>query len=159
MSVLTQGSQVFMLDPENSTIVEIESVTSFVPGGAPAGQIDDTNLKDTIKRYKRGLRDPGQATLGVNADPTEPSHVRLYELSQSDLDMNARFFVGWSDGTGDPTYDSATSSVTLPTTRTWFDFEGYVADFPLDFSTDTIVTSEVSIQRSGKGTWTQKGVA
>lgn len=44
----------------------------------------------------------------------------------------------------------------LPDSRTWFTFEGYVADFPMDFAANSVVTTEVSIQRSGGSAWIPK---
>jgi hypothetical protein len=39
--------------------------------------------------------------------------------------------------------------VTWPSDRTFIDFEGYLADVPLDIAINANVTSAVSIQRSG----------
>lgn len=155
MSKLTQGTQVYFIDPADDSVVTVECATSFNPGGAPADQIEDTCLEATDRSYKRGLRTPGQATLTINADPTNDSHVRLHELSEDDTVDNIKWAVGWSDGSNAPTVDSNGDWV-LPTGRTWFDFEGYVADFPFDFQLNAVVTSQISIQRSGGATWTKK---
>uniref|UniRef100_UPI0024481B96 phage tail tube protein n=1 Tax=Pseudomonas aeruginosa TaxID=287 RepID=UPI0024481B96 len=74
MSMLTQGTQVYALVPPPSgsgpfTVMEIECATSFNPGGNPADQIEDPCLSETSRKYKKGMRTPGQATLGLNADP------------------------------------------------------------------------------------------
>lgn len=44
----------------------------------------------------------------------------------------------------------------LPPSRTWFVFEGYVADFPFDFAANAVVSTAVSIQRSGGSAWVKK---
>lgn len=44
----------------------------------------------------------------------------------------------------------------LPTTRSWLQYDGYVADFPFNFATDSIVNTAVSVQRSGGLTWQKK---
>nr|WP_240352016.1 phage tail tube protein [Pseudomonas simiae] len=44
----------------------------------------------------------------------------------------------------------------LPPTRTWFAFQGYVADFPFTFAQNAVVASTVSIQRSGGSAWIRK---
>lgn len=157
MSILSQGTQLYMIDPADDSVVTIKGVTNFNPGGSPADQIEDTPLESQERTYKRGLRTPGQASMTISADPREASHIRLHELSQDDTVESIKFVVGWSDGTDAPTVD-VDGSWTLPTTRTWFEFTGYIADFPLDFSSNTVVTSEVSIQRSGGSTWTKKAV-
>jgi hypothetical protein len=156
MSMKTQGTSLFMFAPGATAVTKIGGITGFNPGGAPADQIDTTTLEDGDKTSTKGLRSPGQATGTVQADPRKAEHVQLYELSQDDSDDNCQFFIGWSDGAAEPTYDSTTQALTLPTTRTWFKFEGYVADFPMDFQGNTVVTTQLAIQRSGKGTWQPK---
>ncbi|WP_416146684.1 phage tail tube protein [Pseudomonas juntendi] len=44
----------------------------------------------------------------------------------------------------------------LPTSRTWFLFDGYVADFPFDFAANAVVTTAATIQRSGGSAWIRK---
>lgn len=158
MSVLAQGTQIFFLDPETDEIIAVECATTLSPGGQPADQIEDTCLEATTRTYKRGLRTPGQAAMTINADPRNSSHIRLHELSESDAFDEVEWFVGWSDGTEPPTYDSATNTVTLPESRTWFTFRGYVSDFPLDFSANSVVTTAATIQRSGGSAWIPKVV-
>ncbi|WP_297830600.1 phage tail tube protein [Thermomonas sp.] len=159
MSVLTQGTQIYFIDPNYSTagagVREIECATTFSPGGNPADQIEDTCLSETTRSYRPGLRTPGQATLGLNADPTNASHVRLHELAETDPSPILQFAVGWSDGTAAPTLDTSGDFV-LPSTRTWYTFSGYVSDFPFDFAANTVVTTQATIQRSGGSVWTRK---
>ena len=155
MSVLTQGTQVYFVDPDTLAVTAVECATAFNPGGQPADQIEDTCLESDTRTYKKGLRTPGQATLTINADPQKASHVRLHELSEENVDRQIKWAVGWSDGTAAPTADSDGDFV-LPNTRTWFTFEGYVSDFPLDFAQNTVVVTAATIQRSGGSTWTPK---
>lgn len=160
MSILTQGTQVYFIDPANGAVVEVFCATAFNPGGNPADQLDDTCLADRDASSRPGLRRPGQATLTLNADPSNASHVRLYELSQDDSQDDIQFIVGWSDGTAAPTSGTDTSGdyiwQNLATTRTWFQFAGYISDFPFDFALNALVTSTVTIQRSGPSEWTPK---
>lgn len=156
MSKLAQGTQVFFIDPTGDVVTEIICATSFNPGGNPADALDDTCLADGTASTKPGLRRPGQAALGLNADPENASHLRLFELSNTDPSPVLKFAVGWSDGTAAPTGVDSNGDFLLPTTRTWYTFDGYIADFPFDFSLNTLVTSAVSIQRSGPAVWTPK---
>ena len=148
MAILAQGTHVYYIDPDTDEVVQIECATSFNPGGNPADQIETTCLESFERTYLPGLRTPGQATLGLNFDPASANHVRLYELSQMNPSPTMQFAVGFSDGTDVPTVDSS-GDFDFPTTRTFFPFEGYISDFPLDFQLNTVVTSQVTIQRSG----------
>lgn len=171
MSILTQGTQVFVLDKPAPTgpasVLEVECATAFNPGGNPADSIEDTCLKNRTRTYRKGLRTPGQASLTVNADPANASHIRLHQLSEMDGDTTMKWAVGWSDGPLDadgeptalPTVNEAGDDFVLPTTRTWFVYEGYVSDFPFDFAANTVVSTAATIQRSGGSAWIPKTTA
>lgn len=161
MSILTQGTQVYGLMPPASgtgpfTVVEVECATAFNPGGSPKEQIEDTCLSSKERTYKPGLRTPGQASLTINADPNNASHIRLHQLSEADGDTTIKWAVGWSDGTAAPTVSAEGDDFELPASRTWFIYEGYVADFPFDFAANAVVSTAVSIQRSGGSAWIKK---
>ncbi len=165
MAVLTQGTQIYVLapteqDPSIFEVLKIDCPTSFDPGTSPADQIEDTCLEETEARtYLRGLRSPGEASLTINADPRVESHVRLFELAQQGA-IPLKWAVGWSDGK-----DIAPTAVqdsngdydfNLPTGRTWCVFEGYISDFPFSFEVNSIVSSTITIQRSGPVAWSLK---
>lgn len=237
MAILTQGTQIYALvptvaDPAVLEVIEIECATAFEPGGNPADQIETTCLSNKVRTYLRGLRTPGQASLTVNADPRNASHVRLHELSEDDTIESVAWAVGWSDGTAAPGVGQGVQSVTvsnggtgytgtptvtfsappaggttatgtvtvnagvitgvvitdpgsgyvsaptvtfsgtgtgaagtavlgeydfsLPTSRTWYLFDGYVSDFPFSFAANTVVTTNATIQRSGGSVWIKK---
>ena len=167
MSVLTQGTQLFVIDPQFDSngpgVRRIECVTTFNPGGNPADQIEDTCLEDTTRSYRKGLRTPGQATGTLNADPQNESHLRLYDFSEDDSIDILEWVIGWADGplNGDgeptalPTLDS-NGDFELPNTRTWFRFRASVTDFPFDFTANTVVATNFTLQRSGRGFWIPK---
>ncbi|MFT7337631.1 MAG: hypothetical protein ACI92B_000953 [Marinobacter maritimus] len=233
MSIKAQGTEVYFIDPDDGEVYKIGCVTTTNPGGSPADQLDDTCLDDNERKYKKGLRTPGQAAMSIRPDPRIDNHYRLYELSQEDDDRYIQFALGWSDGTGlvpgtgksvekvsvtdggtgytsptvtfsapsDPNGVTATGVVTvaggvitgvvvtdagsgytapptvtisgtgtgatatatlsdatfvLPDARTWLTFQGYVADYPFDFATNSLVEGDMSVQRSGKMKWTRK---
>lgn len=161
MSQLTKGTQVYFIDPDaevGQEVVKIPGLTQFNPGGSPAGQVDDTDLEDEAMRYKKGMATPGQASGSVKADPEVAAHIRLAEMADEAVERNIQFVVGWADGKNiAPTVVSG--ALKLPNTRTWYIFEGYVADFPFDFAINAVVQTALSIQRSGKGKWLKKGRA
>lgn len=157
MAKLTQGTQLYLIDPADDSVVTIEGVTTFNPGGNPADQIEDTPLEAHTRAYLPGLRTPGQASIGLNVDPEKESHVRMHELAETDPSPTLKWALGWSDGTEPPTVDVGGEFV-LPTSRTWCVFDGYISDFPFDFTGNAVVTSSVSVQRTGGLSWTKKVV-
>ena len=158
MSVVTQGTQLFVL--ANGVVSEIECITAFSPGGSPADQIDDTCLSErNTRKYKKGLRTPGQATATLNADPANASNLMLSNMAESNDQSDVTFAIGWADGESKPTIGSSEGAVdglTLPSDRTWYVFKGYVSDFPFDFQGNTVVQTSATIQRSGQGAWIPK---
>jgi len=144
--------------PKELEVMAIGCPTTFSPGGNPADQIEITCLNDSTRRYMPGLRTPGQATMTLLADPADPTHIRLFKLSETDdsEDKDLVFAVGWSDGTAAPTVSSSGDDLNCPNTRTWFVFRGYISDFPFDFAQNTAVSTQMTIQRTGAAQWITK---
>jgi len=94
--------------------------------------------------------------MTINADPTKASHVRMFELTEENPQPTLNWVLGWSDGTDAPTWDGVGGEWVLPTTRTWLKYDGYIADFPFSFAQNTVVTTAISIQRTGGREWVQK---
>lgn len=156
MAQSAQGTEIYAIDPADNSILKIGCATSFNPGGSPASQLTTTCLEETEASSIPGLREPGQATLTINADPRDPSHVRLHELFAQNPSPVLKWAVGWPDGMGiAPTSDSGGDFV-LPTTRTWYIFQGYIVDFPFDHALNTVISATLPIQRSGGFSWVVK---
>lgn len=68
------------------------------------------------------------------------------------------FTGGAGSGAAGTAQRSAEPEMVLPSTRTWYTFEGYVADFPFDFQANAVVSTAASLQRSGAGVWVRKAV-
>lgn len=145
MAKLTQGTQLYFVDPDDFSIVEVECATAISGIEAARDQIETTCLAGTTRTYAAGMPTPGQASVTINFDPAEPSHVRLHELFVSGAQVN--WAVGWSDGTAAPTADS-NGGLVLPTSRSWIDWNGFIASIPFDFALNAVVGSTMSIQLS-----------
>lgn len=157
--MLTKGTSVFFRDPDSGEIIRLKKCTAFNPGASPRSQVDTTDLEELeAMQSEAGLSQPGQGTMSINADPTEPSHLRLQELAEGNKTPVMDWYVGWSDGAPEigPTVTGET--VSLPTTRTWYQCRAYVADFPFDFQLNANVVTSGTLQRSGRGHWTAKEV-
>ena len=145
MATKTAGTQAWFRDPENGAIIEVECATTITGITAARSQIDVTCLASQSMQYQAGMNDPGQASIGLNFDPSEPSHIRLHELFVSG--ETVEWAIGWSDGTSAPTAGTA-DDFELPADRSWLTFPGYISDFPFDFAVNAVVTSNMTVQLS-----------
>lgn len=147
MAQKTQGTELFYVK-DATTIVKVGKVTGVTGTGGAASQIDITDLDSTEMEYLAGLPNPGSVSVPLNFDQSVPVHQDLYELFQSG--ETKTWIIGLSDGTAPPTV--AASVVTYPATRTYFDFQGYIADLPIDAAVNSKLESQMTIQRSGPKT-------
>lgn len=151
MAKKTQGTSLFALIPGSAPrIVRMTCVTSITGVGAGAkDQIDTTCLEDLEDRqFEAGLASPGATNFSINYDPADDSYEDLYQLKESG--EKTQFYIGLSDGAVSiaPTIGVG-DAVTIPTTRSFLEFTGFVSEFPFDFSQNAVVTSAITIQRSG----------
>lgn len=162
MAILTQGTEVYVLapteaDPSKFEVLTIEDATEFDPGEDSADDIETTPLSERNSRqYMSGLETPAEAKLSIDADPQEATHIRLYALRKRPL----KWAIGWSDGNAKPTLNTPDGNdFTLPTTRTWFTFDGHIKTFPFSFEGNNVVKTAITIKRSGESKWVRKAVA
>lgn len=146
MAVKTQGTDLFVIDPEDGTLIEVGCVTSIDGIDTTIEQVETTCLSSLARTYVAGLATPGSASFGINTDPSDASHVRLHELKTEGTELS--WALGWSDGTADPTVDS-NQGFTLPAARSWITFTGFMNSFPFVFAQNSVVQSTVGIQISG----------
>ena len=171
MARRTQGTDIWVVDESTTTpgefeLVKIDCPMNFKPGTDSKDRIETTCLsQEEYKTYLEGggLKDTGQATFDVNADPRLASHGRMYDLEISG--KSRTWIVGWAGKEKGsvknivPEVDSATGEVTLPTGRSWNKFDGYVDSFPMDIDSNTVVKTTVTIQRSTSVQWIREVVA
>jgi hypothetical protein len=145
--VKTQGTDLYVIDPADESLIEVGCVTSIDGIDTALDQIETTCLSATARTYLAGLATPGTATFGINVDPSDASHVRLHQLKIAGTTL--QWALGWADGTADPTVDTA-GEFNLGTTRSWITFEGFMNSFPFSFQQNSVVQSTVGIQVSGE---------
>ncbi|SCZ14812.1 phage tail tube protein, partial [Pseudomonas sp. NFACC37-1] len=68
-------------------------------------------------------------------------------------------FTGGAGTGAAATAELGDGGLSLPNTRTWFVFDGYVSDFPFDFAANAVVSTAATIQRSGGSAWIRKVTA
>lgn len=151
MAIKTQGTQLYFIDDQvtgGPEIVKVECATGLSGLSNPREQIETTCLESDTREYEGGLSTPGQLSVSVNFDPANESHLRLYELWKAN-GPNIKFAIGVGEQRDtDPTLDTA-GDFNFPTTRSYIEFEGYIADIPLEFVLNSVVTSTIAVQVSG----------
>ena len=150
MSKTTRGTQIYVRLQNTSggyDMMKVGCPTSLTGLGGAAAKIDDTCLDDDEMEYSAGMPDPGPVAMPINFDQDLDSHRKLRALYRSQLKVT--WVVGASDGKDIPPTVNGSGVITYPTTRTFFSFDGYVADFPIDFAVNQLQKSNMSVQRSG----------
>ena len=162
MARRTQGSGIWFVGKKptgKNKIILVGCPLNFKPGTDSRDKHETTCLyEEETKKYLEGggLSDPGTTTFDINADPSDPTHVRLYNMVGGE---SVQWIKGWagkkkgSMKTVIPTVDEETGEVTLPPQRSWTTFNGYVDSFPLDTDSNTLEKSTVTVQRDTKVTW------
>lgn len=155
MAQKTQGTMLYVIDPDDDSVLEVGCITNISGLDSTLDQIETTCLSENARTYVAGLATPGTATFTINADSEDESHIRLHQLKKTG--ENLQWAIGWSDGVAPPTVAAGTpATFTLPTTRSWITFEGFMNSFSFDFSQNSVVTSSVGIQVSGDPDWAPK---
>lgn len=160
----TQGTELYVIDPADDSLILVGCVTNIDGIDTVIPQVPTTCLASRAATFEGGMPEPGQATFTINADPSDPTHVRLHQLKL--LGGNLRWAIGWRDGwnattgVGTPptiVVDTAgDAEFELPATRSWLTFEGYIASFPFSAPLSGVWTSNVGVQISGEPAWVPK---
>ena len=150
MAILTKGTELYVWDPYNAEVLKINCPTAITGLNTPRDQIDTTCLDSDAAESLPGLARPGAASITIQFDPTDDSHIRLYELKIDPTVDLLWWAIGFSDGTGIPPTSADSSGWVFPTTRTYLGFEAYITDIPFDFSLNSVVTSTIGLQVSGQ---------
>lgn len=151
MAIKTQGTNLWYVDPDVGTVIEVGCPTSIDPGSGTPDKIEVTCINERkVKQYVSGLEDTSEAKIGINFDPKNASHKGLYDESVKDVLSQLDFVIGCSDGTDAPTYDGSSKTWTMPNTRSWLKFSGEISAFTFSFDKNDVVKSEITITRNGK---------
>lgn len=145
------GTELYFLDPEDCSVVQVGCPTSITGLDSTIEQLETTCLESTARTYEAGLATPGTATFTLSLNPQDPSHIRLLELKTAGTSL--RWVIGFPDAIGtDPTGTTDSDgecAFSLPASRTWLEFEGFVNSYAFDFSLNALITATVGIQVSG----------
>lgn len=154
MTVKTQGTDLFGIDPRDNSLLVVGCVTTIDGIDSAVEQIETTCLNSgKDRKYVAGMGTPGAGSFGINTDPSDASHLKLYELKQ--LGLTLKWAIGWGDGPMEPDGTInlpptvSDGDFVLPSGRSWLLFEGYLSSFPFSFALNSVVQSTVGIQISG----------
>jgi hypothetical protein len=152
MAVKTQGTDLYVIDPADGSVITVGCPTSIDGIDTTLDQIETTCLNSPARTYEAGMPTPGTATFGINIDPKDASHVRLHQLKTAGTTL--QWAVGWSESPGtDPTTTTNSDGEYVFVTsdaRSWILFEGFMNSFPFSFALNAVVESTVGIQVSGE---------
>lgn len=149
MAKLAQGTALYWIDGTTAQAVAATNISGI---SAQRDSLESTDLTATAKTFMPGLMSPGSAQFTIQFDPSNTVHKKLHDAYKAGTTL--KWALGWSDGTAAPTVTAG--NFTLPTTRSFLSFEGFIQDVTFDFSLNTIVSSQVSIQVSGMPDLTAK---
>lgn len=154
MAIKTQGTVLYAIDPADDSVITVGCITSLDGVDTTNEQIETTCLSDLARTYVSGLATPGTATFDINFDPADASHLRMHALKVAGTTL--KWAVGMSDATDAPTVTGTGASAdwTLPSGRSWIDFDGFMTNYPFAFQQNSVVQSSVGIQISGEPTVT-----
>src|SRR5699024_8290464 len=65
MAVKTQGTDLYVIDPQDGSVISVACVTNISGLDSQLDQIETTCLSETARTYMAGLAAPGTATFGV----------------------------------------------------------------------------------------------
>lgn len=157
MAIKTQGTELYIIDPNNGSpqVLKVGCPTSISGIDTTLEQIETTCLSADARTYVSGLATPGTATFTIQFDPEDQSHVTLHELKVAGTTLE--WALGFSDGNSAPTIKTGGSGWDLSSpTRSWITFKGFMTSYPFSFELNTVVTSQVGIQISGEPAITPK---
>lgn len=152
MSIKTQGTGLWTIDPVTRALLDVGCVTQITGIDSTLDQIETTCLGDDTRTYVAGLATPGTASFTIQFDPQNPVHIRLHQLKIAGTTLS--WILGFrndvevipaltTDSLGDTVFDPQP-------TRSWLAFDGFLNAFPFDFSQNAVVTSALGVQISGE---------
>jgi len=137
----TQGTSLYFAYNDQVHEVECSSISGI--GGSRNTSTIQT-LQAESATIIAGAQQPGSPSFAVYINNSETQKVlqELYQNAQS-----VKWAVGLSDSDVEATF---ATELTLPATRSWLSFEGFITDFPFEFAVDSVVECSITIQMAGK---------
>jgi len=142
MSEILTSGVVLKVDKTGETpavYTKIAQITSIDGPGGSTDSLEKTDYDSTVREFRAGLHDPGEASFEFNLDPANLEHKWLMGRPES------RETYGWR--------------IEIPTEpkATYIDFDGFVTAAPPSFGEPgEIVTASTSIKITGSIVWSEE---
>lgn len=120
--IKVQKTQLYYFDGTN--IVPVICAKTIDLGQDSEEDIEVTCFDQEEGDTEAGMVTPGEGSLAVDFDDENSSHLKILELSKTVPKKTVHWYLGSSHSAAPPTVTGGT--VTLPTTRTWWEFDGYL---------------------------------
>lgn len=143
-TIKSNGTKIYALI--SGEIVRFRCYNAVDLGQDSFGKIDISCLDSESKKYRRGAQDPGEGSLTIQIDDENTSHADLLLLVESGDEVE--WFIG-SSGEGVQEEPTVTGGiVTLPTSRNWLTFDGYLNGAAPSIEMDSVWTYAYPLVRT-----------
>ncbi len=152
MAIKAQGTQLYILDDTDTgnEVTEFPCLTTIGSSSPTRAKIDTTCLTSEGKEYVLGLVDFSSFPVGFIYDPQDAAYAKVRALEGGDP---VRVVMGLSESQDPPTFAGGT--FTLPTTRTWVDFNSLIESVDRGEATvDNVFNGTITLAPTGGETET-----
>lgn len=125
--IKVQKSQLFYHEDGATAVVAVQCAKELELGTDTEEDIDVTCLEDEEDNFDPGKKTPGEGSLAIDLDDENSSHLKLIALSKTAPRKKVTWYLGSSNSDEPPTIVAGPpSTISLPTTRTWWVWTGYL---------------------------------
>ena len=133
-----QGSVIERADLDTPTeFTKIAQVKTIGGPNSTSNMLDTTTLDSEAMEFVPGLKDNGEASLGLNFVPGDPGQQQM--LEDQDTQAMAIYRITFADK--------------KPTGGTTATFQGYVTSFGPSIGVNALSTADATIKISGRVDW------
>lgn len=122
--IKVQKSQLYYHEEGATAVESVQCAKELELGTDTEEDIDVTCLDDEEDNFDPGKKTPGEGSLSIDLDDENSSHLKLIALSKTSPRKKVTWFLGSSNSDEPPIVTSG--AVTLPPSRTWWVWEGYL---------------------------------
>ncbi|UUS56261.1 hypothetical protein MST16_08980 [Acinetobacter sp. YH16040_T] len=122
--IKVQKSQLYYHEEGATAVESVQCAKELELGTDTEEDIDVTCLDDEEDNFDPGKKTPGEGSLSIDLDDENSSHLKLIALSKTTPRKKVTWYLGSSNSDAPP--EVAGGAVTLPPSRTWWVWEGYL---------------------------------